>query len=230
MSTQAAIGFGTLFKVRTATGPDVFTTIGEQTNVTPFGVSVDSIDASHMQSPNAWREFIAGLKDAGEASVDINYVPGGSTETLLFSLLGSAQVFRTVFPSGAIAQYSGIITEISPETPLDDKMAVSLTVKISGQITLTAAAAPVNTLLPSVAGSDATPSSGDTLTAVEGVWSGEPATYTYQWKKDGSNISGATNKTYTVVGGDSTHAISVAVTAGNSAGSATATSAPLTIS
>jgi opacity protein-like surface antigen len=67
---------------------------------------------------------------------------------------------------------------------------------------------PVNTALPSISGQ---PNVGQTLTAVKGVWNDDidqpnaKLTYSYQWQlsdsaSEGSytNISGATNKTYTV--------------------------------
>ena len=81
--------------------------------------------------------------------------------------------------------------------------------------------APVNTLKPSIAG---VLTQGEILTALPGVWSGNPA-FGYQWKRDGSNISGAVGSSYTLVAGDAAKAISVAVTGTNAAGNATATSA-----
>jgi hypothetical protein len=46
---------------------------------------------------------------------------------------------------------------------------------------------------PTVSG---TPKQGSTLTASPGTWSASGATITYQWKRNGSNISGATGLTY----------------------------------
>lgn len=222
MTTNASIGYGTFLKFRTSTGPDVYTTIGEQTNVTPFGISVDSIDASHEASPSATREFIPGLIDSGEASFEIQYVPGGTAEAALLAALRTTQVCRTVFPNGAHVDYSAFITEMSPEAPLDDKMVMSITMKITGVITMNAAAAPTNSVKPSISG---TPQVGVELTAFEGVWANEPTSFTYAWKNGGVAINGATAKTYTPVVGDVGDTITVTVTASNSAGSASATSA-----
>ncbi len=222
MTTVAGIGYGTLFKIRTSTGPDVFTTIGEQASVTPFGIAVDSIDASHEESPSAWREFIPGLKDGGEVSLEIHYVPGGSAEATLLAALRTTQVCRVVFPSGAQANFSAFITEMSAETPIDDKMVMSVTLKVTGAITMSAAAAPTNSIIPSISG---IPQVGVELTADEGVWANEPTSFTYQWKSDTVNIGGATSKTYTPVIADIGDTLTVAVTGVNSAGSASATSA-----
>ncbi|WP_018428217.1 hypothetical protein [Hoeflea sp. 108] len=81
--------------------------------------------------------------------------------------------------------------------------------------------APTNTLLPSIAG---VLTQGSVLTALSGTWTGNP-TFTHQWKRDGTNIAGATGATYTLVAGDATRSISVTVTGTNPAGNASATSA-----
>jgi predicted secreted protein len=220
--TQAAIGYGTLFKIRTSTGPDVFTTIGEQASVTPFGIAVDSIDASHEESPSAWREFIPGLKDGGEVSLEIHYVPGGTAEATLLASLRTTQVCRVVFPSGAQANFSAFITEMSAETPIDDKMVMSVTLKLTGAITMSAASAPSNSTKPAISG---VAQVGVLLTAFDGVWANEPTSFTYAWEADGTPIGGATAKTYTPIIGQIGDVITCVVTGTNSAGSASAESA-----
>jgi hypothetical protein len=78
-------------------------------------------------------------------------------------------------------------------------------------------APPVNTGVPVVTGS---PRIGEVLSCGTGTWSGHPTpTYARQWLRDGTNISGATGATYTVLEADLNHAISCRVTATNSQGS-----------
>jgi hypothetical protein len=86
------------------------------------------------------------------------------------------------------------------------------------------AAAPVNSTLPTVSG---TAKVGQTLTVSNGTWSGSPTSYSYQWQRCTSStsctdITGATNKTYTVTSADSGHTLRAAVTATNADGKATA--------
>ena len=91
------------------------------------------------------------------------------------------------------------------------------------------AAPPVSTALPSIAG---TARDGETLTGTTGTWTGTaPITFTYAWRRcdvSGANcaaIAGATSQTYAAAVAEIGSTLRLAVTATNSAGSATAVSA-----
>ncbi|ROQ64961.1 hypothetical protein EDF36_0463 [Rathayibacter sp. PhB152] len=53
---------------------------------------------------------------------------------------------------------------------------------------------------------------GQTLTAVPGTWTPAPVTLSYQWKRGGTAISGATSATYKTVSADAGKAVTVTVT------------------
>jgi hypothetical protein len=81
---------------------------------------------------------------------------------------------------------------------------------------------PVNTIAPVVSGTGVV---GQTLTTTNGTWSGTlPFTYTYQWQRNGSPISGATSQTYVLVSADAGTNVRCVVTATNSVGTASASS------
>ena len=86
-------------------------------------------------------------------------------------------------------------------------------------------AAPVNTGLPIISG---TPSVAGVLSVSNGTWLHSP-TYSYQWLRNGVNISGATSNTYTVQADDQGQQISARVTGTNAAGSASVTSSSAAI-
>ena len=92
----------------------------------------------------------------------------------------------------------------------------------------TAATAPADMTPPSISGQ---PIVGNTLSATPGQWTGTaPISVAYQWQRcssTGANcgpIAGATASNYVVPAGDVGSTLRVAVTASNTAGSATATS------
>lgn len=80
---------------------------------------------------------------------------------------------------------------------------------------------PVNILAPEISGST---SLGSTLTTTNGSWSNSPSIFSYQWKRNGINISGASNSTYVTVVADSTASITCEVTASNGLTSSPASS------
>ena len=96
----------------------------------------------------------------------------------------------------------------------------------SGQAASTAA--PSATKPPTIKG---TAEVGITLVATRGTWQGSPTSFHFQWKRcDGTGaacaaIGGATAKVYTPTAADIGHTLRVSVTARNSSGSTTATSA-----
>lgn len=96
----------------------------------------------------------------------------------------------------------------------------------SNEVTIMPGIAPTNTVLPSI---DGAPFEDETLTANDGTWTGAPTSFTYQWKRDGVAISGATADTYVATALDVDTDITVTVTAHNSFANTPATSAPLTI-
>jgi hypothetical protein len=69
---------------------------------------------------------------------------------------------------------------------------------------------------------------GLTIVTTNGSWTGFPTpVFTYQWKRDGVDIVGATSSSYVVQAADVGEDITVTVTATNSEGSASATSDPV---
>lgn len=225
-ATEAEIGYGVLLKMRTSTGPDVYTTIGKQRDVLPpDGFAVDLVDATHNESPDVTEEVIPGIIRTKSITLEIEYKPLNAAVQLIQAAKRLKKTFRTVWPDGRYIEWEGYIEDFEAEAPTEDKQIATLTIKRSGPATANAAAAPVNSLPPAIMA--ASLDEGDTLTAYEGLWANEPASFSYQWENGGSPISGATSKTYVVQASDASDAITVVVTAANSAGSASAESAPV---
>ena len=80
---------------------------------------------------------------------------------------------------------------------------------------------PANTVAPAILG---TPTVHQTLSCTQGTWLNSPTTYTYQWRRDGVNIPGATTSTYLLAAADGAHTVNCLVTAANAGGSVTAAS------
>lgn len=220
-NSQAMIGYSSLFHISRNAG-STWTEIAEVFDITPPSDTVDQVDVTHMNSPNRRREFISGLSDPGSASFEMNFIPGSASDLLIQEIRGTGEqvLCRITFPNSVTWQFTGQIESYEPAIPTEDKMTASVSFKVSGSTVAAAAAAPTNSVLPAISGIAQV---DQVLTAWEGVWS-VAATYTYQWKVDGTNKSGATAKTYTPAVGDVGKPVTVEVTATNSAGNASATS------
>lgn len=110
------------FKVLSVDGPDL---------------SADAVEKTHSGSTNRWREFIAGLKDAGEVSLEINFdanepvaVGNEGTLTITFPLF-NAQTTPAAFSSAAVS------TGFTVSEPIEDRMTATVKFKLSGEPTWT---------------------------------------------------------------------------------------------
>ena len=103
---------------------------------------------------------------------------------------------------------------------------------LSGAGSAASTAVPTNTKEPDVLG---TAKVGSTLTGTQGVWTGDPTSFRFQWvrcpdsggKPDGSDcaaIAGATKQQYRLSGNDAGRRLRVRVTASNADGAQTAAS------
>lgn len=131
--SEAILGYGTFFELETAAGSGVFEKIAEATSITPPTETTDSVEVTHMESEDQTREFIPGLIDPGELGLDLNWIPGSDTDELLRAWRERRRC-RLTFPNDVTWTFTAFKTSYSGETPMEGKMAGSLTAKVSGSI------------------------------------------------------------------------------------------------
>lgn len=134
--SAAQLGYGTLFQTGDGGSPQVWSTVAEVTNISPPGVSRDSVDTSHENGPNEWREAIPGLKTPGEVKIEFNFVPGGDAFADLFAELDDQQIRnrRIVFPDGEVMAFTAFLTGLESEVPVDAQMKATATFQLSGAV------------------------------------------------------------------------------------------------
>lgn len=131
--TNASIGYGSTLELSTD-GGTTFTEVAEVFDITPPSDNVDVIDATHMASPNATREYILGLNDPGECSFEMNFIPGSAADILIQGIRTARErvTCRITFPNSATWTFSGILTAYEPAVPTDDRMTATVTFKVTG--------------------------------------------------------------------------------------------------
>lgn len=138
MSSEAMLGYGTLFKVwDDRASPPAYVTLGEVKTVTPPQATRDTPEVTHTESPNSYREFKGGLIDPGTAGGTVNFIPGSTTTGLMLYLLTKQDPVpcRVEWPDSpaTIWDFPGILTDFSPDAPLDDVMTATFSFKVSGE-------------------------------------------------------------------------------------------------
>jgi len=133
--SDAKSGFGT--KLQYATGPVV---VGELTNIGGPGMSADTIDVTSHSSADGYREFIQGIKDGGEISMEGNFIKADVGQVALLASFNSgvAAEFNIVFLDSSDWTFTAIVTGVECSAPYDDKIGFSATMKISGKPVFTA--------------------------------------------------------------------------------------------
>ena len=181
----------------------------------------------------------------------INIIPANSTVP---TISGTAQVGQTLTattgtwtnnPTAFIYQWASAGAAISGATAssyipvtadIGNTLAVYVTAANTGGSSPPVTSAPTgaviniipaNSTVPTISG---TAQVGQTLTATTGTWTNNPTSFTYQWNRAGTAISGATASSYVPVAADIGNTLTVSVVAANTGGSSPpATSAPTTV-
>ena len=111
--------------------------IGHVFNIEPFEVAADDIDVTTHQSANKTREFIAGLIDSGEVTVEflLDSDDGGQNK-LIEDVGGEADTFVLTLPGDIVWEFSAYVRSYSPGAPLDDRMTGTSVLKLTGETTL----------------------------------------------------------------------------------------------
>jgi GH25 family lysozyme M1 (1,4-beta-N-acetylmuramidase) len=198
-------------------------------------IAVTTIPALPSGSPSsATAPTILGTPRAG---VKLAALPGtwsgGKPVTFAYQWL-VCNGACTAIPGATLETFTPTTTQVG------HTLEVSVTATAKGGTALATSApsavvaAPNGALPPAVLAPPAvsgTPQVGQTLTTSTGTWSGSPTSYAYQWQRCDATgvctaITGATGTAYLLTPGDIGATIEIVVTATNTVGSQSATSAP----
>ena len=137
--SYANSGEGTKFKRGDGASNESFTAIAEVNSITGPNKTRDSIDVTSLDSTGGYREFIAGFRDPGEVTLNMNFTRDGydqmnddfeDDDTHNYQIVLS-DTGQTTF------EFAALVTSLGMAIPMDDKVTADVTLKISGQITMT---------------------------------------------------------------------------------------------
>ncbi len=129
---------GTVLKMGTGTP----TTIGGVDSIGAIGVESEEIEVTTLDSPDGYREFIAGLKDAGEIAIKGVVKSDAQLQTLLGKAEDqTVEDWEVDFPSGTKWTFSGFVKALKEgEITIDGKRTFEMTIRVTGKPTFTPAA------------------------------------------------------------------------------------------
>jgi predicted secreted protein len=115
--------------------------IGEVTSISGLSLSVDTIDVTSHDSDDAYREFVAGLIEPGEITIEGNHIAADAGQIAILTHLNarSIRAMAIVYPDASDWAFSAACTAYSAaDAAVDGKLSFSATFKVSGVPTLSA--------------------------------------------------------------------------------------------
>ena len=122
----------------------VFTEIEECSDIKLGGVTITSIDVTHLKS--VAKEFIPGLSDNTTVDITCNFI-NGTIQNLVRADANAALVspYQILINSGTpttptvtTIAFSGFVTKYAgPDAKVDGKLEIQMTIKVTGALTIT---------------------------------------------------------------------------------------------
>lgn len=143
-ASEATIGLGSTFSHRTSAAgvvPAVYAEVGEAVSITPPNPTRETVDVTHLKSPNGTREHRGTLRDGGEVTVLFNFTDAAYAKASALFLEDEVQGFEIEYPDGATETFDAIVTgKASEPVEVDSVRRFSLPMKVSGLPVYTEAA------------------------------------------------------------------------------------------
>ncbi|SMC38602.1 cadherin-like beta sandwich domain-containing protein [Papillibacter cinnamivorans] len=120
-------------------------TIGEVDTIGGVNVKADTVEATTHQSANNFKEYILGLLDTDEITIEGNFYAGDTDGQIAFLTDLYARTGRTAtitFPTvtGTAWTITALPTGFSTQPPINDKIRFTLSIKPTGKPTMSVAA------------------------------------------------------------------------------------------
>lgn len=137
---MARASFGTVFKLSTiATSTGILTPLCEVISVSVPSYTANVIDVTNQSSPDNFKEYVIGVRDAGNLTITANYISSSS---------GHTSIIPTAFANGSKLHWGivlggtssmncwygyGYITAYSLKSPLDEAVTFDVGIKVTGK-------------------------------------------------------------------------------------------------
>ena len=137
--TQAIAGVGCQFKREGDSSSGVFHAIAEVNSIKGPSMTRGFIDVTSLDSTGGYKEFIGGFRDGGQVTLNMNFTIGGYGQMLADFEDDDSHDYQIVLvDTGATTiEFAAFVTDLPLSITPEDKVSVDVTLKVSGQVTLT---------------------------------------------------------------------------------------------
>ncbi len=133
--SQAVSGMATVFERYNGASWDK---IAEVYNISGPGMTRETIEVTNYDSPDGYREKIAGLRDAGQLTFSMNFRKDNYAVIKDDFESEDRVQYRVTLPDADATQmtFYGLVTELPLSVPEDDRITCDVTIEISGPVQL----------------------------------------------------------------------------------------------
>lgn len=138
--TQAKLGIGTKLEYETTIGasPIAYTTVDEVGDIPELPHTREFVEATNQDSEGQSREYIAGLIDAEEFTIQCNSVATSNSQAACWAMFNDGQArlwrVREATESPEVTwTFLAIVASFNPSFPVADKKVTSITFRRTGQ-------------------------------------------------------------------------------------------------
>lgn len=137
--SEAQVAYGSTIE-RSTDGGTTWAKIPEA-KVAPVPKSeTDYVEVTSLDSPGGYKEYIPGLKDAGEIEVTANYTRAGYQQQAADEASGDAIQYRTTFKNGDVFEFSGFPSLDVDSVDVAEARMMTINIRITGGVSFTAGA------------------------------------------------------------------------------------------
>lgn len=141
MVSNAFSGVGTKFMRRVSSGSSStdWVQLAEVNSITGPNKTRATIDVTSLDSAGGYREFIASFRDPGEVTLNMNFTLDSYDDMNADFESDSTNDYQIILPDtgNTTFDFAGYVTSLGMAVPLDDKVSADVTIKLTGQVTIT---------------------------------------------------------------------------------------------
>lgn len=136
--SNAIAGVGTSFERESDSSSGVYTAIAEINSISGPTMSRDTIDVTSLDSTGGYKEFITGFRDAGQVTLSMNFTLDTYEQMRLDFVADDAVNYQIVLPDtgNTTLSFAAFVTELPLDIQPGDKITANVTLKITGEVSL----------------------------------------------------------------------------------------------